>query len=155
MVLERHRGYRELANNCLRCHLVLTSNDGCWIEVDGEVRLVSENTLIAFDDSLVHSAGNDGSTERTVLIFDIIRPMGVRAGNSTEPIGDSLYAISAIVGIDPVRMMQNAEQIEVLYNARQLSHSESLSMIRSTSFDPSFDPFVTSIESTHDSMAVV
>ena len=153
VVLERHRGYRELANNCLRCHLVLTSNARCWIEVDGQTRSVSKDTLIAFDDSLMHSAGNDGSTERTVLIFDVLRPTGVQPGNSTEPIGDSLRAISAIAGIDPSRMTRNARQIEVLYRAQQLTPSDGLSMLRATSFDLSLLPFATSVESKLISMA--
>ena len=77
-VLAPHRGWADLANYVLRFHLALEvpGKDCCGLWVRGEKRFHSEGEIICFDDSKLHKAFNlDTGKERTVLIFDMLRPL--------------------------------------------------------------------------------
>lgn len=52
--------------------------------VEDEIKFHKNGALLVFDDSLVHSAFNNHQTRnRTVLIFDLVRPPNVAAGSAT------------------------------------------------------------------------
>lgn len=57
-----------------RCHLGLDIPEGCWIEVDGERRTWTEGQWLAFDDTALHAAGNEGTADRLILSIDIEHP---------------------------------------------------------------------------------
>ena len=63
-----------LLNVRLVCHLALVIPEGCLFRVGGEPRQWREGELLVFDDSVEHEAINDGTEDRTVLIFEIWRP---------------------------------------------------------------------------------
>ncbi|MBI2800522.1 MAG: aspartyl/asparaginyl beta-hydroxylase domain-containing protein [Gammaproteobacteria bacterium] len=73
--IPEHRGpYKGL----LRYHLALRvpeSTESCWIDVKGERRHWREGESLIFDDSFVHSAGNDSGAIRVVLFLDFPRPL--------------------------------------------------------------------------------
>ena len=54
----------------------------CGMWVDGEVEYHSLGNIIVFDDSKRHKAFNYSTSERVVLIVDLLRPMGVRHGTA-------------------------------------------------------------------------
>jgi len=66
-----HRGN---VNTSLRCQLGITGLSNCSITVGGVVRHQEPGKLLIFDDFLLHSARNDSSEYRAVLIFDVIHP---------------------------------------------------------------------------------
>lgn len=84
--LTLHRGWKQLSNFVLRCHLAidLPQAISCGIMVDNEVRFITnEKCLLVFDDSKNHLAFNhDKENERVVLIVDIVRPLWVELGES-------------------------------------------------------------------------
>lgn len=61
-------------NTRLICHLPLIVPPGCGFRVGGETREWRPGELLIFDDSVEHEAWNEGSGDRTILIFDIWRP---------------------------------------------------------------------------------
>lgn len=63
-----------MLNARLICHLPLIVPPGCGFRVGGETREWRPGELLIFDDSVEHEAWNDGTGERTILIFDIWRP---------------------------------------------------------------------------------
>jgi len=63
-----------LLNTRLICHLPLVVPDGCGIRVGAETRAWREGELMIFDDSFEHEAWNRGTSDRTVLLFEIWRP---------------------------------------------------------------------------------
>ncbi|CAN0471269.1 unnamed protein product, partial [Discosporangium mesarthrocarpum] len=77
-----HRGWADLANHVLRCHLplVVPGERSCGLWVDGEVRHHVEGEVLVFDDSKLHKAFNNSGGERLVLIVDILRPPGMPLG---------------------------------------------------------------------------
>ncbi|CAM9300143.1 unnamed protein product, partial [Pylaiella littoralis] len=79
-----HRGWADLANHVLRCHLPLkVPSDGpCGLWVNEEVQHHAEGEIIVFDDSKLHKAFNESSGERLVLIVDILRPPGIPLGTA-------------------------------------------------------------------------
>ena len=62
------------SNHSLTVHLPLIVCNQGYLEVAGEQRKWSENELIVFDDSFLHSAHNVGDLDRVVLIFSIWHP---------------------------------------------------------------------------------
>jgi hypothetical protein len=93
--LKLHKGWGELSNNVLRCHLgLIVPNDNCEIFVIGnenDKMVQKEGKWIIFDDSLYHSASNnDKEKERIVLILDIKRPSKVPKGISDIKNSDEL-----------------------------------------------------------------
>lgn len=84
--LELHKGWANLSNNCLRCHLGLKiPEDKCNIYVVGKTydkMIQKEGKWIIFDDSLYHSADNNSNEERIILILDIKRPNNIYKGTS-------------------------------------------------------------------------
>lgn len=79
-----HRGWADLANHVLRCHLSLkVPTDGpCGLWVNGEVVNHAEGEIIVFDDSKLHRAFNNSTGDRFVLIVDILRPPGIALGTA-------------------------------------------------------------------------
>lgn len=97
--LKPHRGYAFLANNQLRCHLVLQSNSKCKLVVNGRSKRMKPGDVIIFDDAETHSAENNGSEDRLVLIVDIPRPDHIPRGRSTEAISSNLFEAAAEIGL--------------------------------------------------------
>jgi aspartyl/asparaginyl beta-hydroxylase (cupin superfamily) len=63
-----------MINARLICHLPLVVPEGCAFVVGGETRLWREGELMIFDDTIIHEARNDSTSNRIVLILDIWRP---------------------------------------------------------------------------------
>jgi hypothetical protein len=69
--IQPHHG---MLNTRLICHLPLIVPDGCGIRVGAETRSWREGEMLVFDDSFEHEAWNRGSSDRTILLFEIWRP---------------------------------------------------------------------------------
>jgi aspartyl/asparaginyl beta-hydroxylase (cupin superfamily) len=85
--LTLHKGWANLSNNVLRCHLgIIVPKNKCKLFVMGnsnDVMIQKEGKWIIFDDSLYHSASNeDDNNDRIILLLDIIRPNGIAKGDS-------------------------------------------------------------------------
>lgn len=63
-----------MLNTRLICHLPLIVPDGCALRVGAETREWQRGKLTIFDDSFEHEAWNRGTSDRTVLLFEIWRP---------------------------------------------------------------------------------
>ncbi|ALT79274.1 aspartyl/asparaginyl beta-hydroxylase domain-containing protein [Paucibacter sp. KCTC 42545] len=61
-------------NAHLRCHLTLSTSEGCRIRVGEQVRTWQDGRLMIFDDTFEHEVWNDSDNSRTVLLFDIFHP---------------------------------------------------------------------------------
>lgn len=66
-----HQGYTK---RVLRSHLGLDCRGGAWIEVGGERKEWKEGEMFVFDDTIMHSAANEGDAPRGILIVDFERP---------------------------------------------------------------------------------
>jgi hypothetical protein len=85
--LTLHKGWGNLSNNVLRCHLgLIVPANKCKVFVMGitnDEMIQKENKWIVFDDSLYHSASNDDNEkERIILLLDIKRPSHIPKGES-------------------------------------------------------------------------
>jgi len=85
--LKLHKGWAELSNNVLRCHLgLIVPKSKCKIFVIGsacDMMYQKEGKWIIFDDSLYHSASNEDETnDRIILLLDIYRPNNILKGES-------------------------------------------------------------------------
>lgn len=69
--IQPHHG---MLNTRLICHLPLIVPDGCGIRVGAGTRSWREGEMLIFDDSFEHEAWNRGSSDRTILLFEIWRP---------------------------------------------------------------------------------
>lgn len=69
--IQPHHG---MLNTRLICHLPLIVPDGCALRVGAETRSWREGELLIFDDSFEHEAWNRGTSDRTILLFEIWRP---------------------------------------------------------------------------------
>ena len=63
-----------MLNTRLICHLPLLVPNGCGLRVGAETRSWVEGELLIFDDSFEHEAWNRGTSDRTILLFEIWRP---------------------------------------------------------------------------------
>jgi len=63
-----------MLNTRLICHLPLIVPEGCGLRVGAETREWREGELTIFDDSFEHEAWNRGTSDRTVMLFEIWRP---------------------------------------------------------------------------------
>ena len=106
--LSAHRGWADLANHVLRLHLglriphtktrkggadgeVASDDHTCGLWVRGEKRYHRAGEIICFDDSKLHKAFNNHPTEnRSVLIFDIVRPSHLPSGSAQKGHTDAL-----------------------------------------------------------------
>jgi aspartyl/asparaginyl beta-hydroxylase (cupin superfamily) len=93
--LKLHKGWGNLSNNVLRCHLgLIVPKNKCKVFVMGnsnDEMIQKEGKWIIFDDSLYHSASNDDEyNERIILLLDIQRPEGIEKGNSDINDSDEL-----------------------------------------------------------------
>lgn len=66
-----HSGF---TNAHLRCHLTLSTADGCRIRVGPAVETWVEGQLLVFDDTYEHEVWNDSPQARVVLLFDVFHP---------------------------------------------------------------------------------
>jgi aspartyl/asparaginyl beta-hydroxylase (cupin superfamily) len=66
-----HSGF---TNAHLRCHLTLSTSDGCRIRVGEDTRTWVDGELLIFDDTYEHEVWNDSPNERAVLLFDMFHP---------------------------------------------------------------------------------
>lgn len=90
--LNPHRGWAQLSNFVLRCHLGVQVPDECyvycWQDEDydedrpPEKRKQAEGNWIVFDDSKWHFADNKSTHDRYVLILDLARPGHIEKGIS-------------------------------------------------------------------------
>ena len=69
--IEPHTG---MLNCRFICHLPLTVPEGCGLRVGADTREARRGEGWAFDDSVSHEAWNNGSSPRTILLFDVWRP---------------------------------------------------------------------------------
>lgn len=69
--IQPHHG---MLNTRLICHLPLIVPEGCALRVGAETRAWCEGELTIFDDSFEHEAWNRGTSDRTVMLFEIWRP---------------------------------------------------------------------------------
>lgn len=69
--IQPHHG---MLNTRLICHLPLVVPTGCALRVGPETRGWTEGELLIFDDSFEHEAWNRGTSDRTILLFEIWRP---------------------------------------------------------------------------------
>ena len=69
--------HRDPFAGSLRYHLGLrTPNaDACWIEVDGQRYSWRDGEGVVFDETYVHTAGNETGVDRLILFCDVERPM--------------------------------------------------------------------------------
>lgn len=67
-VIEPHYGYTD---EVLRLHLGIDCPAGASITVEGETREWRDGEVLLFDDTLLHSARNDGDRERVILLVDV------------------------------------------------------------------------------------
>ena len=93
--LELHKGWGDLSNNILRCHLgLIIPKSKCKVFVIGVSNDYMEQkngNWIIFDDSLYHSASNeDTNNERIILLLDIIRPNHIPKGESDIKFSEEL-----------------------------------------------------------------
>ena len=104
--LTPHHGYACLSNRMLRCHVVLQCEARkSYLEVNGKRRYVSQGDVVVFDDSLLHTAGNEGGLPRFVLLVDFDRPRCVAPGTSpVEATTDELVALCKEFGIPEARV---------------------------------------------------
>ena len=109
--LKPHQGYAFIANDQLRCHLILRSNSKCKIIVNGISKSMETGNVIIFDDSKEHSAENNGIEDRLVLIVDIPRPHHIPKGTSTTPISSNLLEAAAEIGLS----VQDFEKLSKKY----------------------------------------
>ena len=89
--LKPHHGWAKLANNVLRCHYGIISNENSYVFVENESRQTIEDGIVVFDDSKLHWAENNGLSDRVVLLLDIDRPSNIKKGESTVKESDELY----------------------------------------------------------------
>ena len=82
--LKKHRGWKELSNKTLRCHMGIKvpKNNRSGVEVEDEFKQVDEGKFIIFDDSKEHIGVNSSNEDRVVLLLDIERPWWVQNGRS-------------------------------------------------------------------------
>jgi len=85
--LKLHKGWGNLSNNVLRCHLgLIVPKLKCKVFVVGlnnDMMYQKEDKWIIFDDSLYHSASNeDELNDRIILLLDIKRPDNIFKGES-------------------------------------------------------------------------
>jgi len=82
--ISSHRGWADLANHVLRCHLGLDVPAGgaCAVWCDGEVKCHTQGDVVVFDDSKLHKAYNETEHTRVVLIVDLARPAWMPKGRA-------------------------------------------------------------------------
>jgi len=93
--LALHKGWANLSNNVLRCHLgLVVPENKCKVFVLGnsnDEMIQKEGKWIIFDDSLYHSASNeDEKKDRIILLVDIKRPDFLPKGYSDIQDSDEL-----------------------------------------------------------------
>ena len=81
-VLNPHRGWANLSNRILRCHLTLQTGKDNYVAVKNKKKYHKEGKIIIFDDSKLHYSSNLSNKSRIVLIIDVVRPKYVKKGNS-------------------------------------------------------------------------
>lgn len=65
-----HVGY---TNSVLRCHLGIVVPANCGIQVGDEIQHWQERRCLVFDDTITHSAWNESTESRIVLLVDLLR----------------------------------------------------------------------------------
>ena len=70
------------ANHFARFHIVLTTNKHCTNTTGGETKHWRSGSLWWFDHKQMHTADNDGATDRVHLIFDAVSPAFRVGGDS-------------------------------------------------------------------------
>ena len=83
--ISSHRGWADLANHVLRCHLGVSvpNGDRCAVWCDGEAECHRQRDFLVFDDSKLHKAYNETDETRVILIIDLARPSHIPKGRAT------------------------------------------------------------------------
>jgi hypothetical protein len=68
-----HTGYKGFADKILRAHICIETSDNCALLVDGKEYKYKVGKGFWFDDTFEHSAYNNGTNSRVVLLLDISR----------------------------------------------------------------------------------
>jgi aspartyl/asparaginyl beta-hydroxylase (cupin superfamily) len=92
MKLKPHQGWGKHSNTVLRAHYgLIVPEDKCYIGVSDpqhhinnpqEKQYHKNDEWLVFDDAKMHMAENTSDQDRIVLILDILRPPGVKQGES-------------------------------------------------------------------------
>lgn len=80
--LDKHYGYNPSSNYILRTHLGISVPNNCGMWVNGEIKFHKENEWLTFDDSKLHTAFNNSTEDRYILLIDVKRPDFIKIGNS-------------------------------------------------------------------------
>lgn len=91
--LDFHRGWAQLSNHVLRCHLPICVPNGqilCGVICDRDVSFHKRGEWMVFDDSKRHKAFNHSDEDRIVLLLDIERPARIPKGISNIGISTEL-----------------------------------------------------------------
>lgn len=104
MKLNPHQGWGQHSNTVLRAHYgLIVPENKCYIGVSDladpykepqEKQYHKEDEWLVFDDSKMHMAENTSDQDRIVLILDILRPPGVKQGESQ--VGDTKELIELV-----------------------------------------------------------
>lgn len=85
--------HRDPFAGSLRYHLGLATpnSDRCWISVDGTRYAWRDGEGVLFDETYLHHAANETSTDRLILFCDVERPLRGRAARAANRwLGDHL-----------------------------------------------------------------
>jgi aspartyl/asparaginyl beta-hydroxylase (cupin superfamily) len=65
-----HKGY---TSKVLRCHLGLYTTSDAAIQVGQDIQKWHEGQVMVFDDTIIHSAWNNGKEDRVILLLDFLK----------------------------------------------------------------------------------
>jgi beta-hydroxylase len=90
--------HRDPYGGSLRYHLglITPNSDECFIEVDGQRYSWRDGEAVMFDETYIHWALNDSSTDRLILFCDVERPMRYRWAQAVNHfLGKTLMSAAA------------------------------------------------------------
>jgi len=94
VLLKKHRGWADVANHVLRCHLpIIIEENKSGIIVSDIKKYHKLGDAILFDDSLLHTGYNESDKDRYILIIDFVRPKNVPKGVSNIKSSEELLKL--------------------------------------------------------------
>ncbi|UXY15111.1 lipid A hydroxylase LpxO [Chitiniphilus purpureus] len=114
--------HRDPYAGSLRYHLglITPNDDACFIEVDGERYSWRDGEAVIFDETYIHYADNQTTTNRIILFCDLERPMRYRwAQWVNRAVGRVLLAAAASPNQEGDRTGALNKAFGVLYAVRQ------------------------------------
>jgi len=98
--LKDHRGWKNVSNHVLRCHLpILVEKNKSGVIVSNNKKYHTLGDYILFDDSLLHCGFNESNKERYVLIIDFKRPDTIVKGSSNIESSSELLKLTGFYKI--------------------------------------------------------